>query len=290
MERDPARIDVREPLTRFGLDSLAAAGLSGELEVWLERELPENLLAVYPTIHALAKYLADGAQLPATASPQMVSGDAASELREWTRAQLVTQQILSILVSVLYRVSIDGLENIPHEGSFILAANHLHILDAPIVFSFMPRRTVTLVSDHMRRVPLVNWFLRYMGSAIYVTRGEGDQRALSKALSALGEGCGMALAPEGKISKTGGLLTGHSGIAHMATLSGAPVIPMVIYGQERIRPWRPRVHIQIGSPLRFPAGKATARQLDAYRDEVMIELARMLPEKYRGVYRDRIDG
>ena len=288
LELSASQIDVRQPLRRFGLDSLAAAGLSGELEIWLGRDLPADLLNDYPTIQAMAEYLA-GARVDVQAARPVVIEAAKFDGRAWSKSQLVTQRILALLVRALYRVRVEGLEKIPSEGAFILAANHLHVFDAPIVFSFMPRRVVTFVSDHMRRVPFVNWFLKHMGSAIYVSRGEGDQQALASALGVLRGGGALALAPEGKISKTGGLLEGHAGIAHLATQSGVPIVPMVLYGQERpfgLR--RAVVHVRVGEPLQFPLGKATARQLDGYRDDVMLALARMLPAEYRGVYREKI--
>jgi 1-acyl-sn-glycerol-3-phosphate acyltransferase len=313
LELSVSQIDVTQPLRRFGLDSLAVAGLSGELEIWLGRDLPEDLLNDYPTIQAMAEYLAgetgvrqstlavakrkrdseqpqDAKRKRDSEQPQELIEHTHLDCRKWSKSQLLTQRLLAVLVRALYRVRIEGLENIPREGAFILASNHLHVFDAPIVFSFMNRRVVTFVSDHMRRVPFVNWFLKHMGSAIYVTRGEGDQQAVASALGVLCGGGALALAPEGKISKTGGLLAGYAGIAHLATLAGVPIIPIVLYGQERpFRLKRALVNIRVGPPIRFPFGKATARQLDSYRDEVMLALARMLPPEYRGMYRDKVN-
>jgi len=56
---DPDEIDIAEPFARFGLDSIAAAGLSGDLEDWLNRRLPPTLIWDYPTIELLAQHLAD---------------------------------------------------------------------------------------------------------------------------------------------------------------------------------------------------------------------------------------
>lgn len=55
---DPDEIDITEPFSRFGLDSIAAAGLSGDLEDWLNRRLPPTLVWDYPTIELLAQHLA----------------------------------------------------------------------------------------------------------------------------------------------------------------------------------------------------------------------------------------
>lgn len=55
---EPDEIDIAEPFARFGLDSIAAAGLSGDLEDWLNRRLPPTLVWDYPTIELLAQHLA----------------------------------------------------------------------------------------------------------------------------------------------------------------------------------------------------------------------------------------
>ena len=298
LELDPDKIDVHQPLSRYGLDSLAAVGLSGELEVWLGRELPPDLLTSLPTIEALAHSLADrsdirGASTRTTPTETSRGGVDYTELdyRQWSTSQLFVQKALAFVVRMLFRLHVEGLAHFRSEDAYILAANHLHVFDAPLVFCFLPRPTVAFVSEHMRAVPGVNWFLKKMGNTIYVARGEGDQEAIGSALAVLRSGGVLAMAPEGKISRTGGLLRGHPGVVHLATQSGVPIVPLVIYGQERaFRHWvrlrRVPVRVRIGPGIQFPQGKATAKQLDAHRDTVMFALARMLPPEYRGAYRD----
>jgi len=84
-----------------------------------------------------------------------------------------------------------------------------------------------------------------------------------------------------------------SGVATCRT--GATIIPVAAWGQEQaLGAWRrlkrPDIHIHIGEPFRLPAGAERARtaELHGYTDELMMTLARMLPEKYRGVYADRV--
>src|SRR5207249_4393273 len=55
----PSRIDVREPLAHYGLDSVQAVSMAGELEDWLGRSLSPTLAYDYPSIHALAQHLAE---------------------------------------------------------------------------------------------------------------------------------------------------------------------------------------------------------------------------------------
>jgi acyl carrier protein len=59
LEVEPDDIDIREPFARYGLDSIQAVSITGELEEWLGRELPATLVWEYPNIDALATYLSD---------------------------------------------------------------------------------------------------------------------------------------------------------------------------------------------------------------------------------------
>jgi acyl carrier protein len=175
LEIDPSKIDPDRPLTRYGLDSLAAVTLSGELEVFLKRELSPELLRELPTINAIANRFGEGSE--AVEPPREPTRYASLDYSDLTIMQRRLQRAIRGIASPLYRIDIQGLENFPKAGAFIIAANHLHILDAPLLFSMIPRSIVMFASDHMRRVPLVGWFLRQAGNAIYVrpsTRSHGD--------------------------------------------------------------------------------------------------------------------
>lgn len=292
----PSQVNVRVPLTQLGLDSMTAVMLSGDLEEWLGITLPPGLVSDYGTIEALARHLAAAGMQCATAvaleSRPSEAGSTilpSGPLDTPAMARVLRGAIL-LLARLLTRMDIEGGNRIPVvNGPRLLAINHLHILDAPLAFTFLPA-SAFFVSDHMRRFPLVNWLLRHLGRPIYVVRGEGDRDALSRALSWLNGGGVLVMAPEGKISKTGGLLYGRAGLAYLAFQSGAAILPIVMYGQEKAwRYWlslrRVPVHVRIGQPLSPPAGKPSGRQLEGFTHKVMQALSDMLPPEYQGVYR-----
>ena len=292
---DAREIDVREPLTRYGMDSMAAVVLTGELERWLGRTIPPDLLGQFVTIESLAQHLAtedrrqdfSGGEAPLAKEPEFQP--VAWEARAPSFFQRLVRRLTVRLVRLLIRIEVEGLERVPPSGPFILACNHLHIIDTPIVFSVMPGSTVFFVSEHMLRFPLVEWYLGQLGRSIYVARGKGDRQALECALAALRAGERLAMAPEGRISRTGGLLPGQTGAAYLASRAGVLVLPVVVFGQEDVgRRWRrlrrTRVHVRVGNPLSFPAGGAGTRQLEGYTEKIMLTLAEMLPQRYRGFY------
>jgi 1-acyl-sn-glycerol-3-phosphate acyltransferase len=211
----------------------------------------------------------------------------------WSSLQKLTQRGVAALFRVVTSVQIEGVENIPRSGPVIMAANHLSMLDVPLIFTVLPRRTVCLAADRLRRSPFIRWFLD-VGNTIYVHRGEADQDALGKALMVLQAGGILGIAPEGTRSRTGGLLRGQAGAAHLATESQAPILPVVAFGHERLwynlrRLRRTRVCVQIGPPITVAPGAKTAAKLQSDTEYLMRTLAAMLPPEYRGVYASAAD-
>ncbi|MGA2986194.1 MAG: 1-acyl-sn-glycerol-3-phosphate acyltransferase [Terriglobia bacterium] len=292
---DAGEIDVHERLTRYGMDSMTAVVLTGDLEHWLGRTIPPDLLGQFVTIESLAQHLtAEGRQQDSAALELPPVDEPELEPVAWKALApsffpRLVQRLTVWLVRLLIRIEVEGLDKVPPSGPFLLACNHLHILDTPVVFSVMSRTTVFFVSDHMLKFPLVRWYLRQLGQSIYVARGKADRHALGCALAALRAGETLVLAPEGRISRTGGLLQGQTGAAYLASRAGVPIVPLVIFGQEDLgwhlrRLRRARVKVRVGAQFSFPAGRAGTRQLEEYTGKIMLALARMLPQRYRGFY------
>ena len=121
--------------------------------------------------------------------------------------------------------------------------------------------------------------------------GEVDRRALRKALAVLKDGGVLAMAPEGTCSDTGALQQGKEGTAYLAARTGAPLLPVVAYGQEKmfstlLRGRRAEVHVIYGPPFALPStpGRVSKRQLQEFTEQIMLGLAGMLPLACRGVY------
>jgi 1-acyl-sn-glycerol-3-phosphate acyltransferase len=199
------------------------------------------------------------------------------------------------LLRLLTRVRSQGVENIPARGACILAANHFSRLDAPLVFAVCERRDLTaLIAADYRSVLPLRWLVDAIGG-IWVRRGEPDLTALRVSQDLLRAGGALGLAPEGTRSHTGGLIPAHSGAAYLADRAGALVVPTAIWGTEHamrqvMRLRRPEIYIRFGEARRLPPVNRRSREADLQRntDEIMLSIARLLPEGYRGVYADRI--
>ena len=201
-----------------------------------------------------------------------------------------------ILLKLLTRMQVRGLENVPAHGPYIVVCNHLSKLDPPIILAIIPATITVFAADTHRHDFFTGELMNRMG-AIWVRRGEPDREALRAALQVLKENGVIGLAPEGTRSRTGALIKGKIGVAYLAAHANVPIVPVALTGTEVglsavFRLKRPRTTATIGPPFRLPecGGRPSRQALDAYTDTIMLTLARMLPEQYRGVYRDAAAG
>ena len=205
----------------------------------------------------------------------------------------ILRSLLNLLFHLFSRIEVSGLENIPAQGGCILAVNHLSRLDPPLVFIFVNRQDLNvLVADKYKKYPVIREAI-YILHGIWINREEADFRALKAARDYLAKGGILGIAPEGTRSKTGGLQAAKPGVAYLADKAQVPVMPVAIYGTEgamvkMLLLQRPKLTIKFGKPIYFPpvARQERDQSYQENTDEIMCQIAAMLPERYRGVYRD----
>ncbi len=209
------------------------------------------------------------------------------------RKQQLAKFVLQALLKVAARVDLQGLDRLPAKEPFVFAMNHLSSFDTLGGIALGPIRQATAFAaiEH-RRDFIGGWILDQLG-VIWVRRGEADREAIKIALDEIKSGTALAMAIEGTRSRTGGLQPGKTGPVFLATRANVPVIPGAVWGTEKIisnlkRLRRSDVHIRIGRPIYFPEGRANQAQLEAYTDQIMLQIAAMLPPEYRGVYAEQV--
>ncbi len=188
---------------------------------------------------------------------------------------------------------IEGAElaQVPMHGPLILAVNHINSLEVPLLFAHLqPRRMIGLAK-------IETWDSKFMGwlfdlwEAIPIRRGEADLEALRQCLASLSTGSILGVAPEGTRSYNGKLLSGQPGIVLIALHSGAAILPVAHWGGENFSKniknlKRTDFHIRVGKPFTLdPKGqKVTGKIRQAMVDEIMCQIAVLMPEEYRGQY------
>lgn len=169
------------------------------------------------------------------------------------------------IAKIAFRLHIEGEEFIPRAGPTILAANHVSFID-PLVIMVSVRRPVRFMAKkELFRFPLFGWLLRRFGT-FPINRNRINLQAFKQAASILEAGEVVAIFPEGTRGDGIELQPGKSGIGLIAARTGAPVIPVLHQGTEKVLPrgaWFPRPHrivIKFGAPLRFGEGQIGKRQ------------------------------
>ncbi len=199
---------------------------------------------------------------------------------------------IRFLASILIRrLTVEGLENIPKEGRLIIVLNHIHYFDSPVLGMLVPREMWCMVADKYKHHPF--GLIVDTTGAIYIQRGEVDRKALKQSIAVLEADKSLAIAIEGTRSKTGGLAEGKTGVAYLATRTNSPVLPVALSGTEEILSSllhfrRADVIVRFGEPIVLPSGEQRARskELEQYTEQIMVALAKLLPDDYRGVYRE----
>jgi len=206
--------------------------------------------------------------------------------------QKTIRSFLRFIFPKIARIDIIGMDSFP-EGQFIIASNHLGRLDSALLYFLFDREDIILpTAEKYKDHPLYGCIGRALG-AIWLNRVETDIHAMKEILRRLKAGGLLAIAPEGTRSKSEALQEGKPGVAFLASKVNIPIIPIALTGTEdriikdnmkHLR--RSHIIIRVGEPFNLPAinNKDRETSLRLATDEIMCQIAAMLPEKYRGFY------
>jgi 1-acyl-sn-glycerol-3-phosphate acyltransferase len=206
------------------------------------------------------------------------------------------------LLKLVFRPTVEGVDNVPEDGPAILASNHLSYAD----WLFMPLtldRKVTFVAkaEYFTTPGFKGWLQKmfFTGAGqVPIDRSSGDAAsgALVTAKRVLSNGGLFGIYPEGTRSHDGKLYRGKTGVARLAIETGVPVIPVAVVGTDVVAPpgkkfghWtRPRV--RFGAPLDFSRYQGLESDrfiLRSATDEIMYEIMRLSGQEYVDVYAAR---
>ena len=173
----------------------------------------------------------------------------------------ITVGILFVLLKLFFRLKIEGAENIPKKGSFILASNHASYLDPPILAAGcydynMGRKLNFLAKDELFRGKLFGWYITKL-NAYPIKRNVGDIGAIKETIKRIKNGKPIVIFPEGERSPDGSIKEGFPGIALLALKTKIPIIPAYIKGAEEVlsvknKSFKPhKIYVKYGKPLIF---------------------------------------
>lgn len=204
------------------------------------------------------------------------------------------RSIVRFFMKLIADIEINGMEKLP-EGNVIVAANHLGRLDTAALLCILDREDIIMpVAEKYKNHPLYGAIGR-AANAIWLNRFEADYSALRQILERMKQGGLLVIAPEGTRSKTEALQEGKMGVAFLASKSGYPVLPVAVTGTEdrrvieNLKRFRRSKITATAAELMYvdlPKGKGREEAMRQVTDEIMCQIAALLPEKYHGVYAD----
>jgi 1-acyl-sn-glycerol-3-phosphate acyltransferase len=201
--------------------------------------------------------------------------------------------LVRLIFNIVARVELKGYEHLPEQGSFVIATNHLGILDAPMAFYALDRWDMfVMVAEKWNEMAVFRWLGKYF-NFIFIDRFNPDIKALRKVIDLMKEDHILVIAPEGTRSRVGSMIEAKPGVSYLATKLNRPIVPVALTGTEDSnligslkRFKRTRMTVTAGPAFTLPPLPKENRDetLKNYTDEIMCRIAVLLPENYRGVY------
>ena len=203
------------------------------------------------------------------------------------------RRLIRSILDLIAKIEIHGYENLPQSGAYVIATNHLGILDSAMLYYALDRWDVFIpVAEKWEKNPLFRFLSKYF-NLIFIDRFNPDLKALRKIIKLMEEGNILVIAPEGTRSRSATMAEGKPGVSYLAAKLNRPVVPVGLAGTEdkvivdNLKHLR-RSHILIHAGKSFSLPPLPAKERDAalkqFTDDIMCHIAALLPGKYRGVY------
>jgi 1-acyl-sn-glycerol-3-phosphate acyltransferase len=190
-----------------------------------------------------------------------------------------SKAVVGAYLRTVFRMRVRGAELVPRSGPLIVACNHVSYLDPPALGCAMPRPVTYMAKHELFRIPLLGAVITGL-NAFPVDRSRGDVGAIKRSVEKLRGGAAIGIFPEGTRNASG-VAPAQYGVALLASLSGAPVVPAYVDGTADARRLA-RITVTFGAPIEFRSGKARREDLAKWTDEIMARIFALKGVGYGG--------
>jgi 1-acyl-sn-glycerol-3-phosphate acyltransferase len=181
---------------------------------------------------------------------------------------------LAVPLIAFWRLRAIDADNVPHRGPVILAPNHFSFMDHFFVATYLRREVQFMAKSQLFGPPL--WTFIYTHGGVFpVRRGHNDEEAFITAHTVLRRGGTVLMYAEGGRQRDKQLGRPKPGLGRLALESGVPVVPIAIHGSQNVREYKkarfPKVTVQFGEPITFPAVEDPTREQSQEASERVFE-------------------
>lgn len=185
--------------------------------------------------------------------------------------RVIVRNAIFIYCKIVYRVKIEGKENVPKDGALIFCGNHRNYLDAPLMVATAGRHVHFMAKEELRKVKFFA-FLAFVFDAIFVKRDAKDIGAIKTSLKYLKDGACVALFPEGTRNGAEKGEDVKNGVSYFVLNSASKVIPVGIKGG--LKPFEKTV-IKYGKPMDFEEERKNRKDKEVMKkvtEDIMKEI------------------
>ncbi len=178
----------------------------------------------------------------------------ASEFNIWrTIFQLIICKIFYMIrLKVVYRLKVEGLENVPKDNEYIVCPNHLSTLDPPMIAAILPRRVSFMAKKELFDIPFIRWWIDWLGT-FAVNRESLGPSTIKTVLEIKKSKWVFGIFPQGTRGVPGTITGVTKGFAGLAKITKCAVLPIGITGTQEAKhlPFSGKIVVKIGKPIPY---------------------------------------
>lgn len=188
--------------------------------------------------------------------------------------RVIIKPICHLLALIIYRVKVEGFENVPKDTACIICGNHVHGLDAPALVAVVNRRIHFMAKEELWK-NIGFRFMAFCFDVFPVKREKGDSEAIKKSLKILKSNQILGMYPEGTRNGMEKNIKPKNGAVNLAIRAGVPIVPFGVSGD--FKPFK-KITYRFGEPMDFSSYKDKVKDkdiLDTLTREVMAKVVEL---------------
>ncbi|MBI5555595.1 MAG: MFS transporter [Elusimicrobia bacterium] len=188
----------------------------------------------------------------------------------------IVRMILKILMKLFFNFKVTGRKNVPYAKKIIFAGNHTSLIDGVALMCAFPDKIYFLAADSLFKRKFLGWCAKQLGY-LPVKRGGLNKDSIKESVKIMNEGYSIGIFPEGRITEDGRLVAGKAGVALIAKLTGAKIVPFALEGAFEAWPLGEKYPKRFPVELRFgePIVPGENKELEALTAEIMKDIGQI---------------
>lgn len=165
---------------------------------------------------------------------------------------LVCKYFYMIRFKLVYRLKVEGLENVPEDNEYIVCPNHLSTLDPPLICAILPRRVAFMAKQELFDIKFLRWWIDWLG-AIAVNRESLGPSTIKTVMNIKKSKWVFGIFPQGTRGLPGTISGVTKGFAGLSKITKCAVLPVGITGTEEVKrlPFSGKIVVKIGKPIPY---------------------------------------